>query len=133
MAKIFPAGLRTVRNLEPLFSYFLVVKKATRILSPLPLREYFIYKYIVPVSEKRGKSDITNHFSTESLDLIVPLNDTDYSIGKFQHPKYTNQDETPLSFPYKDLPIYTQKEIGKIEIIDRMPALGSVPPLKLPE
>lgn len=131
MAKIFPAGLRTVRNLEPLFSYFLVTKKATRILSDLPLREYFVYKYKVPVSEKRGKSDISSHFSTETLDSIMPLNDTDYSVGLFQHPKYTNQDEVPLSFPYRDLPIYEQKEIGKIEIINRIPSLGGVPPLKL--
>jgi hypothetical protein len=133
MAKIFPAGTRTVRNLEPRFTYFLVVKTATRILTDLPLKEYFIYKYKVPVSERRGKNEITTHFSGENIESIIAINDTEYSTGKFSHPRYTNQNETPLSFPYKDLLVYDQENIGKVEIKRRIPSVGGSAPLNLAE
>jgi hypothetical protein len=101
MAKIFPAGTRTVRNLEPRFTYFLVVKTATRILTDLPLKEYFIYKYKVPVSERRGKNEITTHFSGENIESIIAINDTEYSTGKFSHPRYTNQTKHLYHFHIK--------------------------------
>ena len=133
MAKIFPAGTRTVRNLEPRFYYFLVVKPATRLLSNLPLKEYFIYKYKVPISARRGESEIRSHFSGENIEKILALNETEYSTGKFNHPKYTNQDEVPISFPYKDLLIYEQNNIGKVEIKNKIPSVGGKAPLNLAE
>ena len=133
MSDIFPAGTRTIRNLEPRYSYFLVVKPATRLLSDLPLSEYFIFKYKVSVSEKRGISDIKGHFPGESIDTIKALNDTEYSTGKFEHPRYKNQVQIPLSFPYKSLMVYEQVNIGKIQIQGFIPSIGGSAPLNLAE
>lgn len=128
MALIFPADTNKLRNLEERFSYFVVIKSATRLLTNLPLKEYFIYKYIVPVTEKRGKNEILQHFEGDFIDKIYPINDTEYSTGKFSHPRYTTRSDVNLSIPYKEIPIYTQTNICKVEIKGSMPSMGSNPP-----
>ena len=124
MSLIFPAGIEKVRNLTERFRYFMVVKPATRLLSNLPLIEYFIYKFIVPVSEDRGISDITKHYINEEITEIKALNDIEYNTGNFSHPRYTNQDESALKIPFISLHTYTQKDISNIEIKGSIPKIS---------
>lgn len=127
MAKfLYPAGTNTLRNLEPRFYYFLVVKPDS-LVDDIPQKEYFVYRFKNSVTSKNGINSLKRYFSPVNLIECRQLNDTEYATGVFDHPEYTNQDREPLQFNLRDLPIYKQVKVGTIDLNKDLYTLGSKP------
>lgn len=129
MAKNFPAGTTTIRNLTPRFSYFLVVKPDS-LVDDIPQKEYFVYRFKVPVSGKDGVKNLKKYFSGVTLEVCRALDDVEYSTGTFSHPEYLNQNKKPLTFQLKEIPIYFQSTIGIIDLEKDPYQYGSKPIIK---
>ena len=126
MAEIYPAGTTTIRNLQETFIYFLVVKPDS-LADDIPQKEYFCYRFIVPVTSKAGIKALKTYFSGITLDECRALEDTEYSSGTFSHPMYTNSRNLALQFPLKDIPIYIQQNIRTIDLEKDKYQMGSKP------
>ena len=126
MAEIYPAGTTTIRNLQETFIYFLVVKPDS-LADDIPQKEYFCYRFAVPVTSKAGIKALKTYFSGITLDECRALEDTEYSSGTFSHPMYTNSRNLPLQFPLKDIPIYIQQNIRTIDLGKDKYQMGSKP------
>lgn len=126
MAKLFPAGTTTIRNLKERFSYFLVVKP-DGLADDIPQKEYFVYRFKVPVSSNDGISSLKKYFSPVELIQCLGLNDIEYATGDFLHPDYINQKKSPLKMKYKEIPIYLQKTIRVIDLNKDLYQMGSKP------
>jgi len=62
MAKfLYPAGTNTLRNLEPRFYYFLVVKPDS-LVDDIPQKEYFVYRFKNSVTSKNGINSLKRYF-----------------------------------------------------------------------
>ena len=129
MSTKFPAGTTTIRNLTPKYSYFLVVKPDP-LQDDIPQKEYFVYRYKVPVSEKDGIKYLQNYFIGVTLEQCNQLTDVEYATGKFQHPFYLSQNRKPLTFRLKEIPIYLQEKIGEIDLQKDIFQYGSKPIIK---
>lgn len=129
MLSKFPAGTTTIRNLTPKFSYFLVVKPDP-LQDDIPQKEYFIYRFKVPVSSNDGIKYLKNYFRGVTLEQCKALSDIEYAAGKFEHPFYLNQNKKPLSFKLKEIPIYFQDKIGTIDLQKDPYQYGSNPIIK---
>ena len=130
MAEIYPAGTTTIRNLEPRFSYFLVVKPDS-LADDIPQKEYFVYKFKVSVTAKAGLKSLKSYFSPVELIECRELSDLSYSTEDFLHPDYINQNREPLRFKMYEIPIYSQSQIQVIDLNKDPYALGSKPPIKV--
>lgn len=126
MINNFPAGTKTIRNREKRYYYFLVVKPDD-IVDDIPQKEYFVYRFKVSLSEKNGIKDLKKAFSPTVLITCIALTDIQYATGNFEHPRYTNQNRTPLTVKYKEIPIYLQTDIRKIDINKDVYQMGSIP------
>lgn len=129
MAKNFPAGTTTIRNLQPKFSYFLVVKTDS-FKDNFAQKEYFVYRFIVPVADSVGIKNLKIYFSGETLDVCKALDDVEYSTGTFSHPYYLNQNKQPITFKLKEIPIYLQNKVGVIDLEKDPYQYGSKPIIK---
>jgi hypothetical protein len=129
MPKFFPAGTTTIRNLTPRFSYFLVVKPDA-LVDDIPQKEYFVYRFKVPVSDKDGIKNLKNYFSDVTLETCKALGDVEYSTGTFSHPAYLNQNRKALTFQLKEIPIYFQSTVGVIDLEKDPYQYGSKPIIK---
>ena len=130
MAENFPAGTTTIRNLEPRFNYFLVVKPDS-LVDDIPQKEYFVYKFKVSLTVKKGIKELTNYFSPTPLIECRELSDLAYSTEDFQHPDYINQDKEPLRFKMYEIPIYLQSQVRVIDLDKDPYKLGSKPPINI--
>ncbi len=126
MAEVYPAGTTTIRNLTPRYNYFLVVKPDS-LVDDIPQKEYFVYRYKVSVSSSDGIMSLKNYFVGVDLIECRALSDIEYATGNFQHPDYTNSNMTPLTFKLRDIPIYSQSTIGKIDLSKDPYQYGSKP------
>jgi len=122
----YPAGTTTIRNLEEKFLYFLLIKNEDLSLD-LPQKEYFVYRFIVPVSSKRGKKELMEYFNYSVIESCRAISDIEYASGTFEHPEYKKSDNTPLTFPLKEIPIYIQTKINRIDIEKDEYKMGSKP------
>lgn len=125
----YPAGTTTLRNLTPTYNYFLVVKPSD-VDNDIPEVEYFVYHFIVSISSKDGINSLTNYFSGVNLITCQEISDTEYATGNFQHPHYLNQKNTPLTFKFKEIPIYFQAKQRVIDFTTDKFQYGSVPIIK---
>ena len=126
---ILPAGTRTVRSREETFSYFLITKPEA-LVSDIRTKEYFVYRFIVPVSSKDGIKQIKSYFSETTLDKWQALTDVEYATGTYQSEKYQNSKLSPLAFKIKEIPIYFQKNIRVIDLAKDLYYYGSKPIIK---
>jgi len=129
MAENYPAGTESIRNLTPTYIYFLVVK-GDSIADDIPQKEYFVYRFIVSVSEKDGISQLTKYLqSIGQSDIIVcrSVGDIEYATGKFDHPEYKNSNKGPLQFNLREIPIYIQAKIRTIDFEKDLYQYGSKP------
>jgi hypothetical protein len=126
MINNYPAGTRTIRNRERRYYYFLVIKPDD-IVDDIPQKEYFVYRFKVSLSEKNGIKDLKKAFSPTILSKCIALTDIQYATGNFEHPDYTNQNRTPLTVKLKEIPIYLQTDIRKIDINKDVYQMGSTP------
>jgi hypothetical protein len=126
MAEVYPAGTTTIRNLTPRYYYFLVVKPDS-LVDDIPQKEYFVYRYKVPVSSSDGIASLKNYFLGVDLIECRALTDVEYATGNFQHPDYTNSNMSPLTFKLRDIPIYLQSTIGTIDLNKDQYQYGSKP------
>ncbi len=126
MAEVYPAGTTTIRNLTPRYNYFLVVKPDS-LVDDIPQKEYFVYRYKVSVSSSDGIMSLKNYFVGVDLIECRALSDIENATGNFQHPDYTNSNMTPLTFKLRDIPIYSQSTIGKIDLSKDPYQYGSKP------
>lgn len=123
---LYPAGTNTLRNLEPRFYYFLVVKPDS-LVDDIPQKEYFVYRFKNSVTSKNGITSLKKYFSPVDLIECRQLNDTEYATGVFDHPEYINQNREPLQFNLRDLPIYKQAKVGTIDLNKDLYTYGSKP------
>jgi hypothetical protein len=126
MAQIFPAGTNSIRNLTPRFYYFLVVKP-DGLVDDIPQKEYFVYRFKVPVSDKDGIKELKKYFSGTQLIVCRSLSDIEYATGNFVHPDYINQNKSPLTFKLREIPIYIQSQIRVINLEKDPYQYGSKP------
>jgi hypothetical protein len=112
---LYPAGTNTIRNLEPRFYYFLVVKPDS-LVDDIPQKEYFVYRFKVSTTAKKGKKYLKSYFSPVTLIQCSEMTDVEYATGIFQHPDYINQNKEPLEFNLRDIPIYFQSTVGVIDL-----------------
>lgn len=129
MAPKYPAGTTTIRNLTPKYSYFLVVKPDP-LQDDIPQKEYFVYRYKVAVSAKDGIKYLKDYFKGVTLEVCKQLTDIEYATGNFEHPFYLNQNKKPLKFKLKEIGIYIQSNIGKIDLNKDLYQYGSKPIIK---
>jgi len=122
----FPANTESIRNLEQRYLYFLVVK-FQELDFDVPQKKYFVYRFIVPVSSKRGERYIRSYFKGEKLQVCQSISDIEYASGIFTHPEYKRENKTPLRFPLKDIPIYIQTKINRIDLEKDVYQMGSKP------
>ena len=76
---------------------------------------------------KNGIKDLKKAFSPTILSKCIALTDIQYATGNFEHPDYTNQNRTPLTVKLKEIPIYLQTDIRKIDINKDVYQMGSTP------
>ena len=126
MAKLFPAGTSTIRSLKERFSYFLIVKP-DGLADDIPQKEYFVYRFKVPVSLNDGISSLKKYFIPVVPTECKGLTDIEYATGFFSHPDYINQKKSPLKIKYKEIPIYIQKDIRTIDLTKDLYQIGSKP------
>jgi hypothetical protein len=132
MAKNFPAGTNSIRNLAPKFSYFLVVKSDS-IADDIPQKEYFVYRFKVAVTSGDGIKSLKKYFKDNGNPTIYQcseLNDLEYATGTFNHPDYLNGNKKPLSFKLREIPIYLQSQIRIINLEKDPYQYGSDPIIK---
>ena len=122
----YPAGTNTLRNLEEKYIYFLVVKFES-LVTDVPQKEYFVYRFIVPVNAKRGKKELLNYLSGTKIEECKAISDIEYASGTFSHPEYKNGKNEPLTFPIKEIPIYIQTKINRIDFAKDQYKNGSKP------
>lgn len=126
MGNNYPAGTSTIRNTEKKYNYFLVVKPDDMV-DNIPQKEYFVYRFKVALTEKGGINELKKFFSPTILITCSALTDVEYATGNFQHPEYTNQNRQPLTVKLKEIPIYIQTNIRKIDLNKDLYQIGSVP------
>jgi hypothetical protein len=129
MAEIYPAGTESIRNLTPTFNYFLVVK-GDSLVDDIPQKEYFVYRFKVPVNKNDGISQLRNYFKSIDLSVVYEcreLSDIEYATGNFFHPDYTNSTKQPLRFKMREIPIYLQSQIRVIDLEKDPYQYGSKP------
>ena len=129
MATNYPAETRSIRNLKDTFIYFLVVKDDS-IADDIPQKEYFIYRFIVPITAKDGINQLNTFFKTQrkgSISSCTAVSDNEYATGNFLHPTYKNNNRLPLKIKMRDLPIYIQKQIRVIDLNKDLYHYGSKP------
>ncbi len=129
MAEIYPAGTESIRNLTPTFNYFLVVK-GDSLVDDIPQKEYFVYRFKVPVNKNDGISQLRNYFKSIDLSVVYEcreLSDIEYTTGNFFHPDYTNSTKQPLRFKMREIPIYLQSQIRVIDLEKDPYQYGSKP------
>ncbi|NBU97738.1 MAG: hypothetical protein EBS19_05890 [Spirochaetia bacterium] len=129
MAEIYPAGTESIRNLTPTFNYFLVVKDDSMAYN-IPQKEYFVYRFEVPVNKKDGISQLNEYFKFVASSLVYEcreLSDLEYATGDFYHPDYTNSSKQPLRFKMREIPIYIQSQIRVIDLEKDLYQYGSKP------
>jgi hypothetical protein len=131
MREIYPAGTTTIRNTEERFNYFLVIKPESLVMD-IPQREYFVYKFKISLSAKRGIKELKDHFFPIVLEECREISDLEYSTGDFIHPDYISQNKTPIKFKLKEIPIYFQSTVREINLDKDLYKLGSKPPIKTP-
>jgi hypothetical protein len=129
MAEIYPAGTESIRNLTPTFNYFLVIK-GDSLVDDIPQKEYFVYRFKVPVNKKDGISQLNNYFKSTDLSIVYEcreLSDIEYATGNFFHPDYKNSMKQPLRFKMREIPIYLQSQIRVIDLEKDPYQYGSKP------
>ena len=129
MAEIYPAGTESIRNLTPTFNYFLVVK-GDSLVDDIPQKEYFVYRFKVPVNKKDGVSQLKKYFKFVDTSIVYEcreLTDLEYATGDFYHPDYKNSIKQPLKFKMREIPIYIQSEIRVINLEKDPYQYGSKP------
>jgi len=129
MAEIFPAGTESIRNLTPTFNYFLVVK-GDSLVDDIPQKEYFVYRFKVPVNKKDGISQLKKYFKFVDTSFVYEcreLTDLEYATGDFYHPDYKNSVKQPLRFKMREIPIYIQSQIRVIDLNKDPYQYGSKP------
>lgn len=129
MANVYPAGTESIRNLNPTFNYFLVVKEDS-IADDIPQKEYFVYRFKVPVNKKDGISQLNSYFKFTKPAKVYEcreLSDLEYATGDFYHPDYQNSSKSPLKFKMRDIPIYIQSQIRVIDLEKDPYQYGSKP------
>ncbi len=129
MAEIYPAGTESIRNLTPTFNYFLVVK-GDSLADDIPQKEYFVYRFKVPVNKKDGISQLKRYFKFVTGSPVYEcreLSDLEYATGDFYHPDYTNSSKQPLRFKMREIPIYIQSQIRVIDLEKDPYQYGSKP------
>jgi hypothetical protein len=132
MAEIYPAGTESIRNLTPTFSYFLVVK-GDALSVGIPQKEFFVYRYKVPVSKKDGVAQLVSYFNSlgdSTISECREVPDLEYATGIFTHPEYTTINRQPLKFKMRDIPIYSQSQIRVIDLEKDPYQYGSKPIIK---
>jgi hypothetical protein len=129
MAEIYPAGTESIRNLTPTFNYFLVVK-GDSLVDDIPQKEYFVYRFKVPVNKKDGVSQLKKYFKFVDTSIVYEcreLTDLEYATGDFYHPDYKNSVKQPLKFKMRDIPIYIQSVVRAIDLEKDPYQYGSKP------
>lgn len=126
---VLPAGTTTVRNSEPTFSYFLIVKPEA-LVSDIRTKEYFVYRFIVPVSSKDGIKQFKEYFKGITLNRCEALTDVEYATGTYKSEKYQDSNMNPLEFKLKEIPIYFQGKIRVIDLAKDLYSYGSKPIIK---
>lgn len=129
MAEIYPAGTESIRNLTPTFNYFLVIK-GDSLVDDIPQKEYFVYRFKVPVNKKDGISQLNNYFKSTDPSIVYEcreLSDIEYATGNFFHPDYKNSMKHPLRFKMREIPIYLQSQIRVIDLEKDPYQYGSKP------
>ena len=129
MSEIYPAGTESIRNLTPTFIYFLVVK-GDPLSVGIPQKEYFVYRYKVPVSKSDGIAQLRSYFSSLGDSTIIEcreIEDIEYANGLFTHPEYSGINRQPLKFKMRDIPIYLQSQIRVIDLEKDPYQYGSKP------
>ena len=129
MAEIYPAGTESIRNLAPTFNYFLVVK-GDSLVDDIPQKEYFVYRFKVPVNKKDGVSQLKKYFKFVDTSIVYEcreLTDLEYATGDFYHPDYKNSVKQPLKFKMREIPIYIQSVIRVIDLEKDPYQYGSKP------
>ena len=129
MAEIYPAGTESIRNLTPTFNYFLVVK-GDSLVDDIPQKEYFVYRFKVPVNKKDGISQLKKYFKFVDTSIVYEcreLTDLEYATGDFYHPDYKNSVKQPLKFKMRESPIYIQSVIRVIDLEKDPYQYGSKP------
>jgi hypothetical protein len=129
MAELYPAGTESIRNLNPTFNYFLVVKSDS-LADDIPQKEYFVYRFIVPVNKNDGISQLKRYFKfveTSTVYECRELTDLEYATGDFYHPDYKNSNKQPLRFKMREIPIYLQSKIRVIDLEKDPYQYGSKP------
>jgi hypothetical protein len=129
MAEIYPAGTESIRNLTPTFNYFLVVK-GDSLVDDIPQKEYFVYRFKVPVNKKDGISQLKKYFKFVDTSIVYEcreLTDLEYATGDFYHPDYKNSVKQPLKFKMREIPIYIQSVIRVIDLEKDPYQYGSKP------
>lgn len=125
----YPAGTTSIRNLTPRYNYFLVVKPDS-IADDIPQIEYFVYRFISPISSKDGISSLRDYFSGIELIVCREIDDIEYATGNFEHPKYTQKNRRSLTFKLREIPIYIQSEFRRIDLNKDLYQYGSKPIIK---
>ena len=126
---VLPARATTIRNTEPTFSYFLVVKPEA-LVSDIRTKEYFVYRFIVPVSSKDGIKQFKEYFKGTTINRCEALTDVEYATGTYKSEKYQDSNMNPLEFKLKEIPIYFQKKIRVIDLANDLYSYGSKPIIK---
>jgi hypothetical protein len=129
MAEIYPAGTQSIRNLTPTFNYFLVVKSDS-LADNIPQKEYFVYRFKVPVNKNDGILQLKNYFKklgNPTIYLCKELSDLEYATGDFYHPDYLNSNKKPLRIKLREIPIYYQTKIRNIDLEKDPYTYGSKP------
>ena len=129
MGIIYPAGTQSIRNLKATFSYFLVVKEDS-IANDIPQSEYFVYRFLVPVTDKDGINQLNTYFKKENsgkVSICREVSDNEYATGDFSHPTYKNSNRLPLKIKMRDIPIYIQEKIRIIDLNKDLYQYGSNP------
>lgn len=129
MPKLYPAGTESIRNLSPTFNYFLVVK-GDSLVDDIPQKEYFVYRFKVPVNKKDGISQLKKYFKFVESSKVYEcreLSDLEYATGDFYHPDYKNSNKQDLRFKMREIPIYIQSQIRVIDLEKDPYQYGSKP------
>ena len=129
MAEIYPAGTESIRNLTPTFNYFLVIK-GDSLVDDIPQKEYFVYRFKVPVNKKDGISQLNNYFKSTDPSIVYEcreLSDIEYATGNFFHTDYKNSMKQTLRFKMIEITIYLQSQIRVIDLEKDPYQYGSKP------
>ena len=129
MGTNYPPGTQSIRNLKDTFIYFLTVREDS-IINDIPQVEYFIYRFIVPVSAKDGIKQLREYYSKTNPTKIYECREVqynEYAVGNFLHPSYKNDSRSPLKIKMREIPIYIQNKIRVIDFNTDKYQYGSKP------